>query len=171
MSETTVLPDDIPISTVDSPSVVLELIYQLKIKDVMNSAVITAKKTDSLRRIQGLMRENYITGLPIVDGQYLVGIISIEDIIMALNKGYIDEPVEEYMTKNVIVLEDDMPLSFAISYINKYQYGRFPVLNKKKELVGILTSTDVIRTLLVEMNREVQRLEKMHQKEAHHPDM
>ena len=162
--------DDIPISTVDSPSVVLELIYQLKIKDVMNTAVITAKKTDAMRHIQALMRENYITGLPIADGKNLLGIISIEDIILALDKGYIDSPVEDRMTRNVIVLEDDMPLSFAISYLNKYRYGRFPVLNKKKELVGILTSKDVIRTLLVEMNREVLRLEKMHQKAAYPSD-
>jgi anti-sigma regulatory factor (Ser/Thr protein kinase) len=67
------------------------------------------------------------------------------------------------MTKNVIVLEDDMPLSFAISYLNKYRYGRYPVVNKKNELVGILTSKDVVGTLLAEMNREVLRLEKMHQ--------
>jgi anti-sigma regulatory factor (Ser/Thr protein kinase) len=53
-----------------------------------------------------------------------------------------------------------MPLSFAISYLNKFHYGRFPVLNKNQELVGILTSNDVIKTLLVEMNREVLRLEK-----------
>jgi anti-sigma regulatory factor (Ser/Thr protein kinase) len=79
--------------------------------------------------------------------------------------------VEEKMTRNVIVLEDDMPLSFAISYLNKYRYGRFPVLNKKKELVGILTSKDVIRTLLVEMNREVLRLEKIHEKHTRAPDM
>jgi CBS domain-containing protein len=162
--------DDIPISTVDSPSVVLELIYQLKIKDVMSSAVITAKRTDTMRHIQALMRENYITGLPITDGQTLLGIVSIEDIIMALDQGYIDTSAENRMTRNVIVLEDDMPLSFAISYLNKYRYGRFPVLNKKKELVGILTSKDVIRTLLVEMNREVLRLEKIHQKEAGKPD-
>ena len=169
-SNTPVLSDDIPISTVDSPSVVLELIYQLKIKDVMNRAVITAKKTDTLRHIQALMRENYITGLPITEGQTLLGIVSIEDIIMALDRGYIDSPVEGYMTTNVIVLEDDMPLSFAISYLNRYRYGRFPVINKKKELLGILTSKDVIRTLLMEMNREVLRLEKIHQKEARPPD-
>jgi anti-sigma regulatory factor (Ser/Thr protein kinase) len=54
-----------------------------------------------------------------------------------------------------------MPVSFAISYLNKYRYGRFPVLNKNRELVGILTSTDVIRALLIEMNREVLRLEKL----------
>jgi anti-sigma regulatory factor (Ser/Thr protein kinase) len=99
-----------------------------------------------------------------------LGIISIEDIVLALDQGCINNPAEERMTKNVIVLEEDMPLSFAISYLNKYRYGRFPVLNKKKELVGILTSNDVIRTLLVEMNREVLRLEKLHQKEARTPD-
>ncbi|GHV44135.1 serine/threonine protein kinase [Spirochaetia bacterium] len=162
--------EDIPISTVDSPSAVLELIYQLKIKDVMSRAVITAKKTDSMRRLQALMRENYITGVPIVeDDQTLAGIISMDDIVIALDKGFIESPAEERMTRNVIVLEDDMPLSFAISYLNKYRYGRFPVVNKKKELVGIITSKDVIGTLLVEMNREVLRLEKIHQSEARGP--
>ncbi|MCL2412368.1 MAG: CBS domain-containing protein [Treponema sp.] len=171
MSDTAVIPDDIPINTDDSPSVVLELIYQLKIKDVMCTKVITGKKTETLRDAQLIMRENYITGLPITDGPDLLGIVSLEDIIRALDKGYIDESVEAYMSKNVIVLQDDMPLSFAISYLNKYHYGRFPVLNKKKELIGIITSKDVIRTLLVEMNREVQRLEKMHQEGTNVPDI
>ncbi|MDR2181301.1 MAG: CBS domain-containing protein [Treponema sp.] len=152
----------IPISTVDSPSVVLELIYQLKIKDVMTTAVITAKKTDTLRHIQALMRENYLTGIPITDENKLLGLISIDDIVTALDKGYIDATAEERMTRNLIVLEHDMPLSFAISYINKYSYGRYPVVNKQQELVGILTAKDVISTLLVEMNREVLRLEKAH---------
>ncbi len=170
MSDTGSIHDDIPISTVDSPSVVLELIYKLKIKNVMSTAVITAKKTDSLRRIQALMKENYITGLPIVEDQKLLGIVSMDDILTALDYGYIDDPADLRMTKSVIVLEDDMPLSFAISYLNKYRYGRFPVLNKNRELVGILTSKDVIKTLLVEMNREVLRLEKIHEKNAGVPE-
>jgi len=152
---------DIPISTVDSPSVVLELIHQLKIKDVMTTAVMTGHKNQTMRHIQALLRENKVAGVPIVEGKTLVGLVSTEDIINALEKGYIDSPVEERMTKNIISLQDDMPVSFAISYLNKYRYGRFPVLNKNHELVGILTSTDVIRALLVEMNREVLRLEKL----------
>ncbi|MDR1903120.1 MAG: CBS domain-containing protein [Treponema sp.] len=170
MSTGQVLSSDIPISTVDSPSAVLELIYQLKIKDVMVSAVITAEKTDTMRRIQTVMRENFISGVPIIEDQRLVGLVSIEDIITALDKGFIECTAEERMTRNIIVLEDDMPLSFAISYLNKYRYGRFPVLNKKQEIVGILTSKDVIRTLLVEMNREVLRLEKIHQNAVRAPD-
>jgi CBS domain-containing protein/anti-sigma regulatory factor (Ser/Thr protein kinase) len=157
-------PEHIPISTVDSPSVVLELIYQLKIKDVMTTAVITAGKTDTLRHIQAMMKENYITGIPVVEDQKLLGLVSIDDIVTALDSGWIDAAAEEKMTQNLIVLEDDMPLSFAVSYLNKYRYGRYPVINKKKELVGILTSKDVIGTLLVEMNREVLRLEKISQR-------
>ncbi|MDR0475178.1 MAG: CBS domain-containing protein [Treponema sp.] len=162
--------DDIPISTVDSPSIVLELIYQLKIKDVMCKNVISARKTDTLRHIRAVMRENYISGLPIADGTKLLGIISIEDIILALDEGAIDSAAEERMIKDVIVLEDNMPLSFAISCLNKYRFSRFPVLNKNKELVGILTSRDVIHSLLVEMNREVLRLEKLHQKNIGAPN-
>ncbi len=60
-------------------------------------------------------------------------------------------------------------LSF-ISYLNKYRYGRFPVLNKNREMVGMLSSKDVIKTLLVEMNREVLRLEKIHEKDAETPE-
>jgi CBS domain-containing protein/anti-sigma regulatory factor (Ser/Thr protein kinase) len=153
--------DDIPISTVDSPSVVLELIHQLKIKDVMTTAVLTGNKKQTMRHLQALLRENKVAGIPIVEDKQLIGLVSTEDIIHALEKGYIDSPAEERMTTNIIHLQDDMPLSFAISYLNKYRYGRFPVLNKDNELVGILTSSDVIRTLLVEMNREVLRLEKL----------
>jgi CBS domain-containing protein/anti-sigma regulatory factor (Ser/Thr protein kinase) len=152
--------DDIPISTVDSPSVVLELIYQLKVKDVMTQAVISGEPRVTMRYIQAVMKENYITGVPIVEHHKLVGLVSIDDIVTALDKGYIDDLVADRMTRELIVLEDDMPLSFAISYINKYRYGRFPVVNKQMELVGLLTSKDVVRTLLVEMNREVLRLEK-----------
>ena len=167
MSDEQVQQQEVPISTVDSPSVVLELIYQLKIKDVMTSSVVTARKNQTLRHVQALMRENRITGVPIVEeGQKLVGLVSIDDIVIALDKGLIDCPIVERMTRDVIVLQDDMPLSFAISYLNKYNYGRFPVLNKNQELVGILTPIDVIRSLLVEMNREVLRLEKMQKESA-----
>jgi CBS domain-containing protein/anti-sigma regulatory factor (Ser/Thr protein kinase) len=157
--------EDIPISTgesPDSPSVVLELIHQLKVRDVMTTAVLTGDKKQTFRHIQSLLRENKVAGIPIVEELQVVGIVSIEDIIIALEKGYIDSPVEDRMTKNVMSLFDDMPLSFAISYLNKYRYGRFPVLNRKNELAGILSSTDIIRTLLIEMNREVLRLEKLH---------
>ena len=153
--------DGIPISSVDSPNVVLEIMHQLKIKDVMSVNVVTGRKEQTMREIQKTMRENRITGIPIVEGKKLIGLVSTEDIIHALDSESINALVEEKMTKDVIHLQDDMPLSFAITFINKYQYGRFPVLNKDNDLVGIMTPTDVIKNLLIEMNREVLKLEKL----------
>lgn len=155
--------EDIPISTVDSPSVVLELIYQLKVKDVMSNMVITGARNHTLRHIQTIMRENRLPSVPIVeDGNRLVGMVFMDHIITALDNGVINSLADERMTRDVIVLQDDMPLSFAITYFNRYNYDRFPVLNKDHELVGILGSMNVVRALLVEMNREVLRLEKSH---------
>ncbi len=150
----------LPINTDESPSFVLELIYRLKIRNVMTTKLVTAGRGDSLRWVQKLMKENTITGVPVVDGVRLLGLLSVDDIIRALDAGYIDEPAEKWMSRNLIVLEDDMPLSFGISYMEKYRFGRFPVLNRGNELVGIVTSRDIIVALLLEINNEMERLER-----------
>ncbi|MBC8452548.1 MAG: CBS domain-containing protein [Spirochaetes bacterium] len=151
----------IPINTDNPPTVILELIYRLKVKEVMSSSLFTAEKTTSLRTIQKLMRRESITGVPIVQGKRILGIVSMDDIIQALDHGHIEEPAENFMSRNLIVLEDDMPISFAISYFDKYSYHRFPVLNKKQELVGMITPRDIASRLLLEFNREIDSIERI----------
>lgn len=152
----------IPLNTQESPPFLLDLIYRLKVKDVMTKEVITACKETPLRQIQRIMKEKWITGVPITDEERkrIFGLISMDDIIRALDGGYIEDPAERWMSRNLIVLEEDMPLQFAISYLDKFRYGRFPVLNKDRELVGIITSRDIIIALLVEANKEVEKLEQ-----------
>ena len=118
-----------PIDTDGGPQVVLELIYRLKVKDVMKSEVVTAPPTASLREVQVKMRDLGITGVPIVEAGRLVGIVSIGNIIEALDGGWIEDAAGSRMSRSLIVLEDDMPLSFAITYFNRYGYRRFPVLD------------------------------------------
>ena len=149
----------LPIGTDDSPAFLTELVFRLKIKDAMTTRLITAQPDDSLRSIQVLMKEHKITGVPIADGPRLLGLVSMDDIVRALDEGTIEEPAGDHMTRQVIVLEDDMPLSFGISSMDKYRFGRFPVLSKDKELVGMITSRDILIALLVEFNREAERRE------------
>jgi len=149
-----------PIDTDGGPQVVLELIYRLKVKDVMKSGVVTAPPTATLREVQVMMRDYGITGVPIVEADHLVGLVSIGNIIEALDGGWIGDTAGSRMSGSLIVLEDDMPLSFAITYFNRYGYRRFPVLDKNTRLVGIVTAADVLRALLIAMNQEVERLEE-----------
>ncbi|MDZ4198774.1 MAG: CBS domain-containing protein [Kiritimatiellia bacterium] len=150
----------LPIETEQSPLVILDLLFKLKIKDVMTSRLITATRRDTLRTVQRLMKENSITGVPVAEDGRIFGIVSMDDIINALEGGYIDDPVEQRMSRKVVVLEEDMPLSFGTSYFDKYKFGRFPVLNRENRLVGILSSRDVSASLLLELFKEYRRLEQ-----------
>jgi CBS domain-containing protein len=144
-----------------TPNTVLEVVLRLKVKDARKKQIFSAKKTDSLRYIQNMMRENAISAVPILEEDRLIGMISVNDIISALDKSYIEDKAEKHMTKSLIVLEDDMPLSFAISYFDKYSYTRFPVIDKEKRFTGILSSRDVLSALLRELNNEIIELERM----------
>ncbi|MGL1891342.1 MAG: CBS domain-containing protein [Spirochaetaceae bacterium] len=157
--------ENIPINT-DSPSVIQEIIYQLKIKDVMSTDLITLRKSGTMRNVQLTMAKNKLSSIPITNSMRILGLVSIEDIIKALDGGYIDDKIEKHMTRKLIVLEDDMPLSFAISYFNKYSFGRFPVLNKGKELVGIISMRDINTRLLAHLNEAMQALENSIQKDT-----
>lgn len=148
-----------PLNTDKAPNAVMEVILRLKVKDAMTKNIFSGKKADSLRQIQHLMKSKGITGIPILDEDRLVGMVSVGDIISALDYGYIDEPAENYMTRSLICLEDDMPLSFAVSYFDKYSYRRFPVIDKEKKFAGMISSRDVLSALLHELNKEITELE------------
>ena len=149
----------LPIPPDQSPLVLLDLLFKMRIRDVMSSPPITVARADTLRQAQALMKANGITGLPVAEDGRLFGIVSMDDIVSALEGGWIGAPVEAHMTRNVVVLEEDMPLSFGASYFDKYRFGRFPVLSRDNRLVGILTSRDVSAAVLIELLQEVLRLE------------
>ncbi len=147
------------IASENSPLVLLELIQRLKIRDVMTRSVLTAPRQAPMRQAQELMRIHGITGIPIAENARLYGLVSIGDIIRAIEGGYIEAPCGSHMTTRLVVLEDDMPVSFALQYFGKYHYGRFPVLSRNQLLVGIVSQRDINRALLLELSREVDRME------------
>ena len=141
------------------PLVLLELIQRLKVRDVMTSKLATVSRSSTMREAQELMRQKKISGVPVEENGRFFGLVSIDDIIRALVAGTIGEPCSSHMTTKLVVLEDDMPLSFALRYFDRYHYGRFPVLNRDQRLVGIICQRDINRALLVELANELNRLE------------
>ena len=150
---------NVPLDEERPSLVLLELIHRMKVREVMPRAVCTAERQTPLRTVQHLMRDHGISGVPVAEQGRLFGIISTPDIIGALEAGTIDEPCQRHMSTRLVVLEEDMPLAFAIRYFGRYAYGRFPVLNREQMLVGILSQRDINRALLRELAGEVKRLE------------
>ena len=150
----------LPGGTCHQPLVLLELIQRLKVRDVMTRDVVCLERYIPLWEAQRLMKEKHISGIPVVEDGRLFGLISKDDIISAIEGGYIAQPCGHYMTTKLVVLEDDMPLSFAIQYFDRFHFGRFPVLNRDRALVGIICQRDINRALLTELSEEFNRIEK-----------
>ncbi len=149
----------LPIDAKHQPLILLELIQRLKVRDVMTKDLFCVTRSTPLREAQNLIREKKISGVPVAEEGRLFGLISINDIISALEGGYLDAPCSKYMSTRLVVLEDDMPLSFAIQHFDRYSFGRFPVISRERALVGIICQRDINRKLLVELTDEINRLE------------
>ena len=149
----------IPISAEQSPLLFLELLYKLRVRDVMARNLVTIRRDATMRELKTLMQERRVSGVPVVEDRRLFGIVSIEDLIQALEFNRMDEPVAHFMAANVVTVEEDMPLSIVLSTFNKYEFRRFPVLNARNEAVGIVTARSINTRLLVELFRELARIE------------
>ncbi len=141
------------------PSVLIELIQRMKVRDVMDKEPVTITRDRSLAQALDTMRKKKADGLPVVENGRLYGMVDQDDIIRALQGGYTASPCRDYMSTRLVVLEDDMPLSFAIRYLDRYEYIRFPVLNREREFVGVISQRDINKTLLKELADEFNRME------------
>jgi len=61
-------------------------------------------------------------------------------------KGY--EPVINYMAKDLVTFKPDDEIGEVISKLNDYQISGAPVLNERKELIGIISEQDCLRVIL-----------------------
>lgn len=151
-------------------SIIHELAYELKVRDAMTSKPVTIGPTDRLRRAQEIMRHKHISGIPVMDDGQFVGIISLENIIKALDYQYIEDPVGKWMTCEIITVQENMPLERAMSLFEHYGFGRLPVLDENGILVGIITHSDILVAILAKIREiadaaeeaEAERLAALH---------
>ena len=124
---------------------VQELVYELKVEQVMTRDVITCTPDQTMNELKEILRLNQISGVPIVEDGRMVGMISVESLIKALEQGEADHSIREKMTRQVQAVRADDSLAGADLAFARFKYGRFPVLNADGELVGILTQGDIVR--------------------------
>ena len=125
-----------------------ELIYNLPIEDVMRKNVITVTPDTTIRQLKEILRINRISGAPVLDNGHLVGIVSIEDLIKALEAGELDVPVSQRMTKQLITVMEKASIIEAVRKFSQFHVGRLLVVNYQGDLTGILTGSDITRGLL-----------------------
>jgi CBS domain-containing protein/anti-sigma regulatory factor (Ser/Thr protein kinase) len=127
---------------------VQELVYELTISQVMSSPVVTVTPATPMSQLRESLRTRKISGSPVLDGDRLVGIVSIEDLFKCLAQGNMDQPVSDWMCSRVITVREEESVIEAVKSFAEFGVGRLPVVDAQGRLVGILTGGDITRGLL-----------------------
>jgi CBS domain-containing protein/anti-sigma regulatory factor (Ser/Thr protein kinase) len=145
-----------------------EIVHELMVRDVMTTDLITVRPEAKVRELRDLLRVYRISGLPVVDGGAMVGIISLEDFIECLADRQNGCVIAEKMTREVETLYADDPLVSALGRFESSGLGRYPVIERENgKLVGILTKGDVIQGLLKKLEIDYHQ-EEIHRHRASH---
>ena len=143
----------------------------IRVRDWMTEAVLAVETYDSINIARQLMAKHRINQLPVLENDRLVGIVTDRDIrdayptSMAIGQAEeIDKfaekfTVEECMSHNVLTVRPETPLAMAVGLLRRHRIGSLPVI-KNKNLVGIITRSDILDFVLSGAGIKVQHGDK-----------
>jgi anti-sigma regulatory factor (Ser/Thr protein kinase)/predicted transcriptional regulator len=125
----------------------------------MAPKMVSVGPEQTMSEFRLILRDNRISGTPVVEHGKLVGMISIEDLINAFTDNAINAPVRERMKTKVECLYSDELLVHCIAKFSKLGYRRYPVLSRRDELIGIVTKGSIVEGLLKKLEIEYEQSE------------
>jgi CBS domain-containing protein len=125
------------------------------IKEIMTRDLITLSNKASIGETIQTMLDNQLGAIPLVDADgKLAGIVTERDIALSLAGMAGNDTVQDYMSPKVFNTTPGTPLGDACKIMVRNGLRRIPVIGGEadiskaaKKLLGIITSTDVIRYL------------------------
>jgi len=103
---------------------------------------ITVPPTITIREVIGITRANKISGVPVVDGDELVGIVTGRDLRF---ETHLDNPVSSIMTpKNrLVTVKEGAERDEVLSLLHKHRIEKVLVINDSFHLKGLITVKDI----------------------------
>ena len=106
---------------------------------------IAVPPTMSVREVVMLTRSNRISGLPVLDGKKVVGIVTNRDTRFETN---LDQPVSNIMTprERLVTVLEGTSIEEGKALMHKHRLERVLVVNKDFELRGLMTVKDILKS-------------------------
>ncbi len=106
---------------------------------------VTVPPSMSVREVLALTRLHRISGVPVLDGKLVVGIVTNRDLRFETN---LDQPVQNIMTPRdrLVTVKEGASVEEGKALIHKHRLERVLVVNDRFELRGLITVKDIIKT-------------------------
>ncbi len=145
-----------------------ELIREENVSRVMATTLYTLPPDATMKQLKDLLRELRISGVPVVLDSKLIGIVSIEDLIHALEESKLDSPVSDFMTcGDLVTAQAEEPVMEALRRFEETGIGRMPVIDSRGKLVGIITPGDITMALLRALQEVYSEAEAIQDRPQH----
>jgi len=119
------------------------------VRDAMTEDVVVVGPDEPLERVLRTFASESIHGVPVVEGDRLVGIVTSVDVVRALASGEWRELTAGDVTRKAVTVEPDEDLETALDLMAAVGEDRAVVV-EDGEIVGVVTVLDAIRVLLGE---------------------
>jgi len=115
----------------------------VQVSDLMSFPVKTVSDDTPMEAVAKILREKGCTGVPVVNDQKLVGMISRRDFRKIIKQSQLSAPVKAFMSTKLLTIEPGKSPIQAARLMVKHDIGRLPVIEDGK-LIGIITRSDVM---------------------------
>lgn len=117
-----------------------------RISDLMSYGVQTINADEKISEVIQQLRRIGHEGFPVVDnGDNVIGLLTLRDADRTLEHGLKHALVREVMTGGEVTLHPDDPVCMLEQLMVASGWGQIPVVGDHKELIGIVTRTDLIK--------------------------
>ena len=108
---------------------------------VINDPIVTAPTT-SIREVVALTRAHHISGVPVVDGENLVGIVTSRDLRFEYK---MDAPVSAIMTpkERLVTVREGASREEIVGLLHKHRIEKLLLVNDRFQLRGMITVKDI----------------------------
>lgn len=129
------------------------------VSKIMSTTLVTVGIDEKLSDVQKALNKNSIHHVLIIDGKKLIGMVSSTDMLKCSHEAYMKEgelkpesldkhfSLHKIMQTDLVALQTTDTLQQAIQILSGHNFHSIPILNEHKELVGIVTSTDLVNYL------------------------
>ncbi|MFA7275148.1 MAG: CBS domain-containing protein [Crocinitomicaceae bacterium] len=128
------------------------------ISKIMSTDILTVNLTQTLKEVNDILKTKHVRHVPVVSGKKVLGMLSSTDIQKISFINTVDGEnlttemfdvltLDQVMSKNLETMQEEDTIYDAAVLLSTKDFHAIPVL-KGEDLVGIVTSTDLLKYLV-----------------------
>lgn len=141
------------------------------VSKIMTRELITLSLSDDLYKAEKLFKKHHIRHIPIVEEEHIIGMLSYSDLkrisfldsydsheVEVDNAIYDILSIRQIMVKNPVKINSSITIKSVAEILSQNEFHALPVV-ENDILVGIVTTTDLLKYLLKQYEIEATGLE------------